>query len=149
MCDAGQRRYDLCGRKPAGVGIGPARRPHPRALFGGRAPDEHAGGTIPLAAVDLLGMSPEKLDDVFRGSPAGPIPSGKGDGIAIFAPGTPFSKAAAQVVRAVAWKGKVFDAERGELRNLIGPAGASAICAKVFSGESWFCLLYTSPSPRD
>ena len=93
---------------------------------------------MPLTTADLLDMSPEKLDEKFRGSPAGPIPAGRGDGIALFAPGTPFSKAAANVVRAVAWKGKVFDAERGELKNLIGPPGASAIRAKVFSGESWF-----------
>ena len=93
---------------------------------------------MPLITADLLEMSPQKLDEKFRGSPAGPIPAGRGDGIALFAPGTPFSKAAANVVRAVAWKGKVFDAERGELRNLIGPPGASAIRAKVFSGESWF-----------
>ena len=41
------------------------------------------------------------------------------------------------MVRAVAWKGKVFDPERGELLNLVGPAGARAVRAKVFSGKSW------------
>jgi hypothetical protein len=93
---------------------------------------------MPLTAAQLTDMSPGELDDLFRGSPAGPIPAGKGAGIALFAPGTPLSKTAAKVVRAVAWKGKLFNAERGELRNLIGPAGALAIRAKVFPGESWF-----------
>jgi hypothetical protein len=93
---------------------------------------------MPLTAAELLDMSPEELDDVFRGSPAGPIPAGKSDGIALMAPGTPVSKLVAKVVRAVAWKGKVFNPERGDLSNLIGPPGAVAIRAKVFSGESWF-----------
>jgi hypothetical protein len=91
-----------------------------------------------LTTADLLGMTPDELDDVFRGSPAGPIPSGGSDGVALFAPGTPVSKAAATVVGAIAWKGKVFNTERGELLNRIGPTGALAIRAKVFPGESWF-----------
>ena len=93
---------------------------------------------MPLTTTDLLNMSPEELDGVFRASPAGPIPAGKGDGIALFAPGSPVGKAAAKVVRAVAWKGKVFDPERGELLNLIGPPSALAIRAQVFPGKSWF-----------
>jgi hypothetical protein len=93
---------------------------------------------MPLTATELLEMSPDDLDDLSRASPAGPIPAGRSDGIALMAPGTSVSKAAAKVVRAVAWKGKVFNAEHGDLRNLIGPRGANAIHAKVFSGESWF-----------
>ena len=42
------------------------------------------------------------------------------------------------MVRAVAWKGKVFNPERGELHNLIGPPSALAIRAQVFPGKSWF-----------
>jgi len=91
-----------------------------------------------MTAAQLLDMSPEELDDMFRGSPAGPIPVGKGAGTALFSPGTRLSKAAAKVVKAVAWKGKMFDPDGGELQNLIGPAGALAIRAKVFSSESWF-----------
>ena len=93
---------------------------------------------MPLTAAELLDMSPDELDDVFRGSPAGPIPAGKSDGIALFAPGTRVSRPAAKVVRAVAWKGKVFNPEGGDLRNRIGPPGSLAIRAKVFSGKSWF-----------
>jgi hypothetical protein len=93
---------------------------------------------MPLTAAQLVDMSPAELDDLFRGSPAGPIPAGKGAGTALFAPGTALGKVAATVVRAVAWKGKVFDPDRGELLNLISPAGALAIRAKVFPEESWF-----------
>jgi hypothetical protein len=92
---------------------------------------------MPLTTAELLNMSPDQLDDVFRGSPTGPIPVGKGDGVALLAPGTPVSKVAATMVRAVAWKGKVFNPERGELLNMIGPPGALAIRAKVFAGKSW------------
>jgi hypothetical protein len=38
----------------------------------------------------------------------------------------------------VAWKGKVFDADRGELRNEISPLGVRAIRAKVYKAPSWF-----------
>ena len=93
---------------------------------------------MPLTTADLLGMSPDELDDLFRAAPAGPIPAGKGAGTALFAPGTSFGRVAAKAVRAVAWKGKVFDPDRGELRNLIGPPGALAIRAKVFPQASWF-----------
>jgi hypothetical protein len=93
---------------------------------------------MPLTTADLLGLSPDELDDMFRASPAGPIPSGRSDGVALFAPGTPVGKVAATIVRAVAWKGKVFDTDRGELVNRIGPPGGLAIRAKVFPGKSWF-----------
>jgi hypothetical protein len=93
---------------------------------------------VPLTARELLDMSTDELDDVFRASPAGPIPAGRGDGTALLVPGTAFSKAAAKVARAVAWKGKVFDPVRGELRNLIGTPGLLAIRAIVFLDQSRF-----------
>ena len=68
---------------------------------------------MPLRAPELLDLSAEELDDLFRASPAGPIPAGRGDGTALLAPGTVFSKATANLARAVAWKGKVFDPVRG------------------------------------
>jgi hypothetical protein len=93
---------------------------------------------MPLRAPELLDLSADELDDLFRASPAGPIPVGRGDGTALLAPGTVFSKATANVARAVAWKGKVFDPVRGELRNMVGPPGVLAIRAKVFLDQSWF-----------
>ena len=91
-----------------------------------------------VTVVDLLSMSHDELDELFRASPAGPIPAGEGDGTAIFAPDTPVSDIAAKLAHLIAWKGKVFDPERGELRNEIGPTGAHAIRAKVYYAESWF-----------
>jgi hypothetical protein len=93
---------------------------------------------MPLTAAELLDLSPDELDDLFRASSVGPIPAGRGAGTALLVPGTAFSKPAAKAARAVAWKGKVFDPVRGELRNLVGPPGVLAIRAKVFLDQSWF-----------
>jgi hypothetical protein len=90
-----------------------------------------------LTAVDLLNMSQANLDDLFRASPAGPIPAGEGDGTAIFVDNLP-TELAAKLTHLIAWKGKVFDPERGELRNAVGPTGVSAIRAKVYYARSWF-----------
>ena len=45
---------------------------------------------MPLRAPELLDLSADELDDLFRASPAGPIPAGRGDGTALLAPGTVF-----------------------------------------------------------
>jgi hypothetical protein len=86
----------------------------------------------------LLDMSAQQLDELFTSSPAGPIPSGECDGTAIAAPGTEFAEIAAKLAHHLAWKGKVFDPERGELRNRITPFDLHAIAAKVSRGDSWF-----------
>jgi hypothetical protein len=93
---------------------------------------------VTLTATDLLKMSHDELDELFRASPAGPIPMGEGEGTVIFAPDTPVSDVAAKLAHLIAWKGKVFDPARGELRNEIGPTGAHAVRAKVYYAESWF-----------
>jgi hypothetical protein len=86
----------------------------------------------------LLDMSHQQLDELFTRSPAGPIPRGECDGTAIAAPGTEFAEIAAKIAHHLAWKGKVFDPERGELRNRITPFDLHAIAAKVYRGDSWF-----------
>ncbi|HEY2986746.1 MAG TPA: hypothetical protein VGL11_03405 [Candidatus Binatia bacterium] len=85
----------------------------------------------------LLGMSQTELDDLFKKSPTGEIPNGEGDGTAIVAPGTKYSKEIAQFVNHFAWQGKVFDAKKGVLKNRISPFGVNAIIAKVYKDKSW------------
>ena len=85
----------------------------------------------------LLTMSQEQLDDLFKKSPAGKIPDGEGDGTAIVAPGTKFSPIVARFISHFAWQGKVFDAKNGVLKNRILPFGLNAIIAKVYKGPSW------------
>ena len=66
-----------------------------------------------------------------------PIPAGEAEGTVIFAPGTAVSDVAARVAELVAWKGKVFDPDKGELLNRLGPLGTHAVKAKVSPGASW------------
>jgi hypothetical protein len=88
-------------------------------------------------AKQLLAMSQTQLDDLFRASPAGPIPNGSGEGTAIIAPGTTYSMAIASVINHFGWQGKVFDAEKGVLKNRILSLGFEAIIAKVYKTPSW------------
>lgn len=85
----------------------------------------------------LLAMSQEQLDDLFRASPAGDIPDGQAKGTAIIAPGSRFSDEIAQFVSIFGWQGKVFDAKKGLLKNKILPFGIEAIVARVYKEPSW------------
>jgi hypothetical protein len=88
-------------------------------------------------ANQLLAMSQKELDDLFRASPAGPIPNGEAKGTAIIAPGTKYSLPIAEVINHFGWQGKVFDAEKGVLKNRILAFGVEAIIARVYKGPSW------------
>jgi len=85
----------------------------------------------------LLDMTQEQLDDLFKASPAGDIPNGEAEGTAIIAPGTRFSDHIAKIINLFAWQGKVFDAEKGLLKNRILVFGIDAIVARVYKGPSW------------
>jgi hypothetical protein len=85
----------------------------------------------------LLAMSQEQLDDLFRASPAGEIPNGSANGTAIIAPGTRYCAPIAQIINHFGWQGKVFDAANGSLKNRILAFGLEAIIAKVYKGPSW------------
>ncbi len=86
---------------------------------------------------DLLKMSQAELDELFSQSPAGEIPEGEAKGTAIVAPGTTYTEDIAEFVSHFAWQGKVFDSQKGVLRNKILFLGISAILAKVYKGSSW------------
>ena len=88
-------------------------------------------------ANQLLAMSQTELDDLFRASPAGPIPNGSAEGTAIIAPGTKYSMTIATVINHFGWQGKVFDAEKGLLKNRLLAFGVEAIVAKVYKTPSW------------
>src|SRR5947209_6544603 len=87
---------------------------------------------------EMLDMSQDQLDEVFRASPAGDIPKGEGRGTVIVAPGTEFAEIAAKVVHLIAWQGKVFDPESGTLLNEVSPLHLDRIRADVFKDASWF-----------
>ena len=92
---------------------------------------------MPYDAEQLLAMSQQQLDDLFRASPAGDIPNGAANGTAIIAPGTRYSVVIAQIINHFGWQGKVFDAANGLLKNRILAFGVEAIIAKVYKGPSW------------
>jgi hypothetical protein len=82
-------------------------------------------------------MSQSQLDDLFEKSPAGDIPDGEAKGTAIIAPGTTYTADIAELINHFAWQGKVFDSQKGLLRNEILPFGLRAIIAKIYKAASW------------
>lgn len=85
----------------------------------------------------MLRMRTKELDALFRDSPSGDIPKGRGKGTVIFAPGTFLARVVAVIAYLVAWRGKVFDPQRGDLLNIVSPFGVRAIRAKVYRDPSW------------
>ncbi len=86
---------------------------------------------------DLLRMSSDELDELFRQSTGGELPDGEADGTVLVESGTQLAGPAAKLIHFFAWKGKVFDREKGELRNEILPFGIEAVRAKVYRDDSW------------
>ena len=86
----------------------------------------------------LVEMSRDELDALFRSSDAGKIPVGRTSGAVLVAPGTNIAWPAKRLIRWLAWRGKVFDPQRGDLLNLILPFGVKAVRAKVYKDPSWF-----------
>lgn len=91
-----------------------------------------------LTAKALLDMDQGELDELFRDSPAGPIPTGEAAGTVILKPGTIFADIAAEAAEAFAWQGKVFDPASKTLRNKVTAAGVQDVVASVYLGDSWF-----------
>jgi hypothetical protein len=85
----------------------------------------------------LLARSQAQLDDLFRASPAGDIPDGQAKGTAIIAPGTKYTESIAEIINHFGWQGKIFDAQKGVLKNRILAFGFEAIVAKVYKAPSW------------
>jgi hypothetical protein len=92
---------------------------------------------MPTEATDLLRLSPDELDTLFRSADAGPIPRGEAQGTVLVRPGSDLAEPAAKLLHLIAWKGKVFDPEQGELLNEVGPFGWKSVRAKVYKDESW------------
>jgi hypothetical protein len=115
------------------VGSGPRIDPKAHSIHD----DPQGEATMAYDVETLLDMTQEQLDDLFKASPAGDIPNGEAEGTAIIAPGTRVSGAIAKAINLFAWQGKVFDAEKGLLKNRILVFGFDAIVARVYKGPSW------------
>jgi hypothetical protein len=92
----------------------------------------------PHAARDLLDLSGPALDDLYRAGSARPIPRGIGAGTAILAPKSRGGRLLANLVRVIAWQGKVVDDDGTHLVNLVSPLRLRAIRARVYEDDSWF-----------
>lgn len=90
---------------------------------------------------DLVNMSQSQLDELFKKSTPGPIPSGESLGAAIVFPGTFWARLIRRFVYHFAWQGKVFtlnpDGSGATLMNKITAAGVDAVVAKVYYTKSW------------
>ncbi|MDQ3621896.1 MAG: hypothetical protein M3463_05310 [Verrucomicrobiota bacterium] len=90
---------------------------------------------------DLLKLSQNELDELFKKSPAGPIPAGSANGLAIAFPGGFLARCIAGLIKRWAWQGKVFtrnpDGNGATLENKVTVAGVQAIVARVYHTESW------------
>ena len=105
---------------------------------------------MPYDVQQLLNMSQPQLDRLFTDSEPGDVPEGEATGTAIVAPGTSLSPEIANFISLLAWQAKIFDAEKGVLRNKILPLGLNAIIAKVYKAKSWLGArsALTSTIPR-
>ena len=97
--------------------------------------------TFNPAIKQWLQLTREELDDIYKRSEPGPLPSGDTRGTAIVA-GSLLAKLYAMFARLFAWQGKVFDlfaadCEKGLLVNKITPFSLTFIVAKVYKDASW------------
>ncbi|MET0939003.1 MAG: hypothetical protein ABWY51_07250 [Gaiellaceae bacterium] len=95
--------------------------------------------SVALTENDLLDLSDDELDELFRRSPAGEIPDGDAAGkVLVGSENEDVSDTVSWIAKTLAWKGKVFSREKGELKNKILPFGIKAVRAKVYKEASWF-----------
>lgn len=81
---------------------------------------------------DLRELGKDELEDLFRRCPAGELPDGEANGI-ILVPAI-----VSRIIRLAAWRGKLFDRQKGELVNKVLPLGVPAVRARVYKEASWF-----------
>jgi len=93
-----------------------------------------------VTAEGLRRMSRRELDDLFRSSPAGPVPDGRARGTALVLPGRWIDPLIQGTLRLLVWRGKAFrtDGGAGHLRNLISPFSLRLFEARVYRDRSWF-----------
>ena len=102
------------------------------------SPPASGRATRPLDASQLLAMPPAELDALFRASPSGEIPQGRGRGTVLFFPGTGVARPFDRVAGKVIWQGKDFAPATRDLKNLVTPLGVRAIRAEVYTQDSWY-----------
>jgi hypothetical protein len=97
------------------------------------------GVSVSVTENSLLDLTDDELDALFGSGGVGELPNGDADGkVLVGSKHEDVSDTVAWVAEQLAWKGKVFDRDHGELRNKILPFGVKAVRAKVYKDTSWF-----------
>ncbi len=91
-----------------------------------------------MTTADLQKLSPAELDQLYQRSPMGDIPNGEGKGTVLFLTSLPTGNICSDLVKLLAWQGKVFYRDQGFLLNRVSLFSIQMIKAKVDPGESWF-----------
>src|SRR5438128_2582270 len=103
--------------------------------------EQHSEGTArpttPVTEAVLLRLSNRALDELFRASPSGPIPSGNLRGTLVAFPGTWVAKPLAVLAYIFGWQGKVVDQRQHSLKNKITPLRLRLIKALLSVDDSW------------
>ena len=86
----------------------------------------------------LVDETTDALGELFGAGTAGAIPNGRGKGTVLLGTGGRAARVAAALCYALAWRGKVVNARRGRLKNILTPLGIQAIEAAVYQQDSWY-----------
>ena len=116
-----------------GRGTGPKDRPWKIPL----TEDDLARADISDPAI-LTGATRAELAALFRAGTAKTIPNGRGRGTVLLGTGGLLARLAALVAYALLWRGKVVNAQKGRLKNLISAFSVEAIAAEVYKQDSWY-----------
>jgi hypothetical protein len=86
---------------------------------------------------ELMHRTNAALDELFRSSPAGPLPWGNLSGTLVAFPGTALARPLARLTYLIAWQGKVMDGRQETLKNKVTPVRLRAVKARVGVADSW------------
>jgi len=85
----------------------------------------------------LVSETRSELARLFSSGRVGDIPDGHGRGTLLLGAGATASRLAAAACYALWWRGKVVNARRRRLKNILTPLNIQAIAAAVYKQESW------------
>lgn len=96
--------------------------------------------TSTLTGKDLLKMSQEEIDKLYKKGSVDKIPDGDSKGIAIIWAGSILTRIIAFLSWLLFWKGKYFDREEGYFLNKILPFGLRAVKGDLYiEKKCFFC----------
>jgi hypothetical protein len=129
--------------RPAIGALPNAFQPWARAVPGSArsaatAPARAAGRIDTSDPATLIGATTGQLGALFRAGSAGSIPDGRSRGTVLLGTGGPLPRLAALVSYTLLWRGKVVNARKGRLKNLISAFSVPAIAAAVYKQDSWY-----------